>query len=154
MDYFLLKQLSIIPVYSKQISEEQEATICQTKHISSLLSFDYLEEEQLISDRLKVLLEQLTISVQWKPFIFLDSSSNQQAMFWHFTPVSLQPKELDYFIDGFVCHFTLDYLEGRHIPPIFQIKSKKGTISNIVHLSVAESILRRGYTGLQLLRLS
>ena len=42
---------------------------------------------------------------------------------------------------------------AKKAPGILRVRSPKGTVFIIVHLSVAESLLRRGICGLELMRL-
>jgi hypothetical protein len=52
--------------------------------------------------------------------------------------------------DGIVKRIFL----GNDFPPvIFKVKSPRGVVSDIVHISVAESLLRRKYLGLKLTRI-
>ena len=71
MDYFLLKQIGTISIPKEKEHNQEEPSVRIMENISSLEKFDYLAEEALFSDRVKLLLEQYLIEEDWRPCTFI-----------------------------------------------------------------------------------
>ena len=80
---------------------------------------------------------------------YLDSEKQDVTVLWIFNPPVLDDLESTYKPDGHVSGITSIV----DTPPIFMVKSPKGACSIIIHLAVAESMLRRNILGLKLTRL-
>lgn len=154
MDYFLLKQLGNISIPKQKNTNQNEPSIRMIQGISSLEKFDYLAAEALVSDRLKLLLEQYLLDSEWQPCAFVEPSKKAQKTFWFLPPLPYLPEQITFAPNGtpYSIHINEDDFSKKS-PGIFRIPNPKGTPFVIVHLSVAESILRRGFCGLELVRL-
>ena len=127
MDYFLLKQSGTVTVPKAPKTEDtslEDPSVRIIHDIPSLQKFDYIAGEHLISDRLKQLLEQYLPEQLWRPCVFVDTQTVEQITF------------------------------AEKAPGLLHLRGSKGMSFLVVHLSVAESILRRGICGLELLRLT
>ena len=174
MDYFMIKQSGtiVIPRESKLEAQKQnvpprksagsdspipsspDISVRPMSDISSLDRFDYISAETLLSDRLKLLFEQYLIDQDWKPCVFIDQEKKLQKTFWFLPPLPYQPSRIIYASNGLPAYVYIEESDfARKSPGIFRIRSHKGPHTVIVHLSVAESILRRGICGLELVRL-
>lgn len=155
MDYFLLKQSGNISIPRTKDNKHDEPSIRIMQDISQLDRFDYLAAESLVSDRMKLLLEQYLLNSEWQPCAFVEPSKKLQKIFWFLPPLSYFPEQVTTAPNGTVCSIHVKKEDFcKKSPGIFRIPNPKGTPSVIVHLSVAESILRRGLCGLELVRLS
>lgn len=154
MDYFLLRQSSTIQVPQEKNRQAGEPSIRIMEDISSLDKFDYLSAEALVSDRMKLLLEQYLLEQEWQPCAFVEPQKKTEKTFWFLPPLSYQPEQVTYASNGLPCAvFVKEEDFAKKSPGIFCLKNPKGSPFVIVHLSVAESILRRGYCGLELQRI-
>ena len=153
MDYFLLKQLGTVSIPREKKREPGESSVRVMENIASLRNFDYIAAESLVSDRVKLLLEQYLPEQEWQTCAFVDPQKQEQETFWFLPPISYVPEDIS-FANGLPCSVTIndeDFAEKSS--GIFYIPNPKGTPFVIVHLSVAERILRRGFFGLILERL-
>ena len=154
MDYFLLRQSGTIQVPQEKNRQAGKPSIRIMEDISSLDKFDYLSAEALVSDRMKLLLEQYLLEQEWQPCAFVDPQKKAEKTFWFLPPLSYQPEQVTYASNGLPCAvFVKEEDFAKKSPGIFFLKNPKGSPFVIVHLSVAESILRRGYCGLELQRI-
>ncbi len=166
MDYFIIKQSGTISIPGEPRSETQtpdaskpavsspEISIRAIDDIAALDRFDFIAADTLISDRLKMLLEQYLPAQTWKPCVFINPSRKLQKTFWYLPPLPYQPEQIIYGTNGIPSAISVSRQDfARKSPGIFRIRSHKGPYVVIVHLSVAESILRRGICGLELVRL-
>jgi hypothetical protein len=80
---------------------------------------------------------------------YLDSVKPDFTALWIFNPPVRSDFEVTYRTDGHVSQIT----PTDDMPHIFMVKSPKGIRSIIIHLAVAESMLRRNIYGLKLTRL-
>lgn len=99
----------------------------------------------LISDRVKLLLEQYLPSMEFTPFLLEGKDTPEM---WGFHPKPLDGKQARYDVDG-----TVEALCYRGLLPVFTIPNYK-KISYVVSLALAESLLRRGFVNLGLKRLN
>ena len=91
----------------------------------------------------------------WHPCVFVEPPKQAQKIFWFFPTLSYTPKQISFTSNGLSCSIHIqeeDFITKS--PGIFYIPNSKGTPFIIIHLSIAESILRRGFCGLELERLS
>lgn len=157
MDYFLMKQSGtiIIPKEPKTGScLPQEPSVRNMENLSSLDKFDYIASEQLISSQLKQLIEQYLPEQTWRPCVFIHMEKKEQKTFWFLPALPYIPKQTITESNGIPAAVYVDDKDfAQKSPGIFCIRNPRGTNFLIVHLSVAESILRRGICGLELVRL-
>jgi len=157
MDYFLMKQsgtISIPKAAMPEVPSSQEPSVRITEDLPSMSKYDYIASEQLLSDRLKQLLEQYLPEQPWQPCVFIDPKKKEQITFWFLPDLPYVPRQVIMASNGLPAAVFIDEQDfAKKSPGIFRIRSPKGTVFLIVHLSVAESILRRGICGLELERL-
>lgn len=151
MDYFLLKQSNQIAWNQNEISQSKEATLCKLDDITQFKGIDYLSKENLISDRLKLILESFLPKNIWKPYVFMDMKKEKQEIFWNLEAEIYLPDKLELNSIGYPHRMQIDV---EKIPRIFRIVQKKGMVFIFLHLSVAESMLRRGILGLDYIPIS
>ncbi|MCL2152159.1 MAG: hypothetical protein FWH57_04240 [Oscillospiraceae bacterium] len=151
MDYFVLEQTAFIALNAVKTGETKNAVLYKTSEISKLLKIDYIYKGSLVSDRLKQLFERYLPQNKWIMNGYVDIESGIQEVFWQMDLFEyIQLKDAVFRNDGIVKKLSL----SEDFPPvIFKVKSPRGVISDIVHISVAESLLRRKYYGLKLTRL-
>ena len=154
MDYFLLRQSGTIQVPQEKNRQAGKPSIRIMEDISSLDKFDYLSAEALVSDRMKLLLEQYLLEQEWQPCAFVDPQKKAEKTFWFLPPLSYQPEQVTYASNGLPCAVCVKQEDfANKSPGISCLQNPKRSPLVLVHLSVAESILRRGYCGLELQRI-
>lgn len=158
MDYFLVKQSGTVSI-PKEIGKGDpvgmEPSVRIMDSVSILRKFDFIASEMLTSSRLKHLLEQYLMEQAWRPCIFVDLKKKEQETFWFLPPLPYAPEQISIASNGLPLAVYVGSQDfAKKSPGIFRIRSPKGVYSMVVHLSVAESILRRGICGLELKRLS
>lgn len=158
MDYFMIRQSGTItiPKASPEESRVQEdPSVRVMENLALLNKFDYLAIEHLLSDPLKQVIEQYLPEQLWRPCVFIHPQKKEQKTFWFLPPLPYQPKQVTFASNGLPATIVIqDEDFAKRAPGILRIRSPKGAVSIIVHLSVAESILRRGICGLELVKLS
>lgn len=147
MRYFVME--SINNEMPRQ-SQGGKPEVRQVPDLSDFYGIDYVARDGLISDRLKLLIELYMPGYDFKPVAFLDMNKPEQIIFWEFNPTLYNDCQADYRNNGLLSHISLN---SDNAPPVFSMRSPKGLYSIIVHISVAESILRRNILGLKLTRL-
>lgn len=157
MDYFLMKQLGTISIPrapKSEIRTSLEPSVRIAEDLSPFYKLDYIAGEQLISDSLKQLIEQYLPEQIWRPCVFIVPQKKEQVTFWFLPRLPYVPKQVVTASNGIPVAVYVDEQDfAEKSPGIFRIRSPKGSIFIIVHLSVAESILRRGICGVELVRL-
>lgn len=159
MDYFMIKQTGTIVIpkeesFASFAASSTEISIRPMADLSQLDRFDYIASETLISDRLKLLFEQYLIEQDWKPCVFIDQERKLQKTFWFLPSLPYQPRKIIYASNGLPAAIYIEESDfAKKSPGIFRIRCRKGPHTVIVHLSVAESMLRRGICGLEFVRL-
>ena len=158
MDYFLLKQSGTVTLPKAPKTEDaslEDPSVRIIHDIPSLQKFDYIAGEHLISDRLKQLMEQYLPEQLWRPCVFVDTQTVEQITFWFVPSLPYVPKKVVAASNGIPAAVYIDaQVVAEKAPGILHIQGAKGMSFLVVHLSVAESILRRGICGLKLLRLA
>jgi hypothetical protein len=124
------------------------ATLIETLDLNPLKTIDYASGQKLVSDRLKLVFEMFMPKLEFIPVVFSDKKDI--LTFYKFTPPLYEHCIPAYRIDNTVSRIT--FLNGPP-PVIFTTKPQKNTYSAIVHLSVAESVLRRRILGLRFTKL-
>ncbi len=158
MDYFLLKQSGAISIPKDPTAldpRSHDPSIRVMDDLSALQKFDYIAGESLLSSRLKELIEQYLPEQAWRPCVFINPAQRQQEVFWFLPTLSYQPEKITTASNGTPSAIYVKETDfAKTSPGIFCIRSPKGSRYTIIHLSIAESILRRGICGLELARLS
>ena len=151
MDYFVLEQTDFVALNAVKTGETKNAVLYKTSEINKLSKIDYIYKGSLVSDRVKQLFERYLPQNKWIMNGYVDIEAGMQEVFWQMDLFEyIELKDAVFRNDGMVKKLSLD----KDPPPvIFKIKSPRGTVSDIVHISVAESLLRRKYYGLKLTRL-
>ena len=143
--YFVMEQLDNIPnIPPPKTTEVQKMT-----NLMNINGIDYFTRYSLISDDLKKLIEIFMPGYNFELAAYLDSEKQDVITLWTFNPPVCGDFETVYRTDGHVSHIT----PTDDMPRIFMVKSPKGIHSIIVHLTVAESMLRRNIYGLKLTRI-
>jgi len=151
MDYFVLEQIDYFSINAVKTGETKTAVLLKSSDIGELLKFDYIHKGSLISDRVKLLFEKYLPYNKWIMNGYVDIEKGTQAVFWQMKLFEyIQLEGTVFRNDGIVRKISL---VDSSTPVIFKVKSPRGVVSDIVHVSVAESLLRRKYLGLKLTRL-
>lgn len=106
---------------------------------------DYVEKpRRMVSNRMKQLLELYEAGLNWTSVILTAKEAKRQELYWF-----LEAREREVLSDRSrrdrLGHVTACVLDGRRLGSE-RILSAEGQV--IVHLDVAESLLRRAYSGL------
>ena len=155
MDYFILEQVSYFKgLDAQQVSKTKGSELYRTSKTADLQDIDYIEKDFLISDRLKLLFEKYLPYNKWELRVFLDLNKGQ-AVFWKLEAEEYMATEQSVFDEnGILQELRISEMLNT---PIFKVilpeNTKDRSFSIVVHLSVAESILRRKYLGVNLIRI-
>lgn len=149
MEYFLLKQSKTVFIPKTVFAENQEAVIYKVKDIAEFKQLDYIKTFHLISDRVKILLELYLPTRDWRGLVFINDKS-EQAVFWYLDLNVYENWKTEINREGQTS--IIDHL-GEIFPRICKIKLNDGSKEILVHLSIAESIIRRGYLGVEFIKL-
>lgn len=144
MDYYVMEQIQKLPSMEKEIVEDLDATIYKVHDLRKLKSLDYIKSMDIISNRFKQLLDLFLPERAWRPCVFVDTEKVEQEAFWHLSIEDYMPEEVEFHNDGFIFKIKV----SMDTPRIFRLKHKRGTFI-IVHVSIAESVLRRNILGLE-----
>lgn len=171
MEYFQMSQDKTIPnavepvgvlkviekdmIKQQNFSKSDEIPVqFEIKDNDSTEYIDFIEfPVPLVSDRMKNILCKYDDRTFFKPIFLADIKRSRQDIYWLMVPGKIdclsQKSEMD--LNGAMKRIVIDYEKVRY-NKIFTIK---GIVENIiiVRLDVAESILRRGFTGIRLTRL-
>ncbi|MFK4303943.1 hypothetical protein ABH892_004071 [Paenibacillus sp. RC254] len=114
---------------------------------------DFLEFPlPLMSDRLKALLEKYMPGLEWKAAILTDFQQARQDVYWMLRPpiVDCVSAQTEWYPNDVLKHLVLK--KGDIPSPVFRIA---GLIEPhiYIHLAVAESLLRRSFTGIRVQRI-
>jgi len=150
MRYFVMEH---IDSEMTRRSQGYAAEIRETSDLGAFYGIDFAARDGLISERLKLLMERYMPKYSFVPVVFLDTKKQEQIGFWRFSPPILSPAhyQADYRNTGVISHISVT---RENAPTVFSVRSPKGAWSVVVHVSVAESMLRRGILGLKLTRLN
>jgi len=149
MRYFVMEPLgnTLLPTAPKG----GDAEVIVTSNLSRFEEIDYDARSELISDRLKLLMEMYMPKYDFSPVVYLDTAKEEQMVFWRFRPPQYDDYEASYRNDGTVSHIA--FRDDRY-PIAFTARSPRGKRSIIVRLAVAESALRRCILGLKFTRVT
>ena len=151
MDHFVLEQIDYATVSAVKAGETRNAVLLESGDTSKLVKFDYIHKGSLVSERVKQLFELFLPNNKWVLNGYVDVEKGIQVVFWQMRLFECtQTKGTVFRNDGIVKEISLC---EDPLPVIFKVRSPRGVVSDIVHISVAESLLRRKYLGLKLTRL-
>ncbi|MEB9892339.1 serine protease, partial [Bacillus cereus] len=111
---------------------------------------DWIERPiPLVSDSLKQLLTKIAPDVKVAPLVLADMKKLRQDVYWIIAPPRIDCLSLktEFLKDGTLKRLVIDNRKASR--PIFQIKGIREKYT-FVNLAVAESILRRSYSGIKL----
>jgi hypothetical protein len=147
--YAMVSNASILlPVVSS--GENSDAILTTNLHRFSDIDYDMRNE--LISERLKNLMNKFLTRYDFLPFFFVDTDTRESLVFWRFRPPVYEGFDATFRNDGIVSHIAFDRFDD--VPIAFTVKSPRGVRSIVVRLAVAESALRRSIFGVDFLRVT
>jgi len=149
MRYYVMEALGNILLPSAPKGEE--AVVVQASDLSRFDEIDYDARSELISDRLKMLMERYMPRYDFQPVVYLDIEKQEQLVFWRFRPPAYGDYEATYRNDGIISHIVFP---NNDAPIVFTARSPRGTRSIVVRMAVAESTLRRCILGLKFTKLN
>lgn len=112
------------------------------------------EKINLVSDKLKQILEKYDKNIFFRPLVFQDIKNKKQSVYWVavFEDIDCLSEETEFHKDGKLKRLVVDKekVEG------YRIFTVKGMLENyiIISLDLAESLLRRDFLGLKIKRIS
>ena len=144
MRYLVMEPVgnTLLPIVSGGKSSE----VVIASNLSLFDNIDYDARSELISERLKLLLEKYLPKYDFQPVVYLDAAKNDQMIFWRFRPPTYDDYDVVYRNDGIVSHITF---RDERYPIVFTARSPRGVRSIVVRLAVAESTLRRCILGVK-----
>jgi hypothetical protein len=123
-----------------------EAEVVMTSDLSRFRDIDYETRSELISERLKLLLEQYLPEYDFEPVVYFDRDKEEHIVFWEFKPPLYEDFQAVYRNDGIISHISFPIVNA---PIVFTVRSPKKVRSIVVRMAVAESVLRRGIFGVK-----
>jgi hypothetical protein len=144
MRYFVMEALGEIILPSAPKGENAE--VVGAADLDRFGEVDYDSRNELISDRLKLLMERFMPKYDFRPVVFLDIEKQEQLVFWRFRPPLYENYQVTFRNDGLVSHITFP---DNNAPIVFTARSPRGVRSIVVRMAVAESTLRRCILGLK-----
>jgi len=149
MLYFVMEPIDgiLLPAASKSDKTE----VIAATGLSRFCEIDYDVRSNLISERLKLIMERFMPKYDFQPVIYVDPPKNELKVFWRFKPALYDDYQADFRSNGIVSHISFPEKIG---PLVFTVRSHKGVPSTVVRLAVAESILRRCIFGVKFTRVS
>ena len=144
MRYYVMEALGDVLLPS--VPKGEDAEVVRVADFSRFEEVDYDSRNELISDRLKLLMERYMPKYDFQPVVFLDIEKQEQLVFWRFKPAFYENYQATFRNDGLVSNITFP---DNNAPIIFSARSPKGVRSIVVRMAVAESTLRRCILGLK-----
>ena len=145
MRYFVMEPQGDILLPTAPKGEEAEVVL--SSDLSRFYEIDYDARSELISERLRLLIELYMPRYKFRPVVYIDQPKEEQLVFWRFRPPPyMEEYQATYRSDGIISHFVAP---NNDAPIIFTARSPRGVRSIVVRLAVAESVLRRGIFGVK-----
>ena len=144
MRYYVMEEFGNVSLPTVPKGEDAEVVISSELERFSEIDFD--PHGELVSDRLKLLLERYMPKYDFQPVVFLDTKKQAQMVFWRFTPPDFDGYKAEFRNDGVISHIS--FLSD-DFPIVFTARSPRGVRSVVVRMAVAESTLRRSILGLK-----
>ena len=168
MEYFIISQDIAIPdqvlpvgilkvidresIKPENIRKMDELAVqFEIKENNKAVYVDFIENPvPLVSDRLKDILSKYEERIFFKPVLLADIKNTRQDVYWLLVPDSIEclSDKSEFNKNGTVKNLVLDENKVR-FRKVFKVK---GILENliIIRLDVAESLLRREFTGIKL----
>jgi uncharacterized protein YjbI with pentapeptide repeats len=148
MHYYVIEPTGTVLLPAVPKSEKSDLVF--TSDLSSFSDIDYDSRSDLISERLKLLIERYMPDYEFESVIYYDKAKAEQLIYWRFRPPLYEDFQAAYRSDGIVSQISCPIPKA---PIVFTARSPKGVRSVIVRMAVAESILRRSILGLKLTKI-
>jgi hypothetical protein len=132
----------LLPAVPKGVN----AMAVEASDLKRYSGIDYDARSELISDRLKLLMERYLPRYDYQPVVYVDRDRNEQLRFWRFRPGHYTDCQATFRSDGVVSHISFP---NNDAPVVFTARSARGVRSIVVRLAVVESCLRRNMFGLK-----
>jgi hypothetical protein len=126
--------------------KDENAAVIAASDLGRFSDIDYDMRSELISDRLKMLIERYMPKFAFEPIVYLDLAKQEQAVFWRFRPAHYTDYQAAFRNDGIVSRISFS---NYNAPVVFTARSPKGIRSIVVRMAVAESVLRRCILGVK-----
>lgn len=151
MHYFVLEQDERSKpslVINASANDVLEGSSLYVREELEVVFIDFVEEPQpIVSNRMKQLLELYESRLAWTPVVLTAKEAKRQELYWY-----LQPSEREVLSDKSkrdrLGNVTTVVLDGNRLQQE-RLFCAGGRI--IIQLDVAESLLRRAYTGMRLI---
>ena len=149
MRYYVMEALGkiLLPLAPKG----EDAAVVRASDLSRFGEIDYDSRSELISDRLKMLMERYMPKYDFQPVVYMDTEKQEQSVFWRFRPLTYGDYEATYRNDGIISQIVFP---NNNAPIVFTARSPKGVRSIAVRMAVAESTLRRCILGLKFTKIN
>jgi len=144
MRYYVMEALGDVLLPSAPKGDDAE--VVNAADLAHYSDIDYDSRSELISDRLKLLLERYMPAYDFQPVVYLDVEKQEQLVFWRFRPPNYENYQATFRNDGIVSYISFP---DNNAPIVFTARSPKGVRSIVVRMAVAESTLRRCILGLK-----
>lgn len=135
------------------MKEPQDAPLFLAVHTDQRTIYpDFLEFPiPLVSDRLKALLEKYMPGLEWEAAILTDFQQARQDVYWVLRPpiIDCLSAKTEWYPNDTLKRLVLR--QGEMESPVFRIE-RLIEPHIYIHLSVAESLLRRSFTGIRVQR--
>ncbi|MCL1873566.1 MAG: pentapeptide repeat-containing protein [Clostridiales bacterium] len=144
MHYYTMEPAGALLLPAAAGGENTELVLVSDfKHFNDI---DYDARSELISERLKLLMEQYLPEYDFEPVVFYDKEKDKQTIYWRFQPPLYEDFHTTYRSDGIVKSISFPINDA---PIVFTVRSPKAVRSIVVRMAVAESILRRSILGVK-----
>jgi len=149
MRYYVMEALgnAMLPTAPKG----DDAAVVKATDLGRYGEIDYDSRSELISDRLKLLMERYMPKYDFQPVVYLDQEKDEQLIFWRFRPPAYEGYEATFRSDGIVSQISFP---DNDAPIVFTARSPRGARSIAVRMAVAESALRRCILGLKFTKIN
>lgn len=170
MDFFVISQderisVAVKPINVSKVISQEMLDINKAKKMGRLFLqlqikdkeyneyIDFIESPMLASDKLKTLFEKYDTGVYYIPVMLADMKRQRQDVYWLLVPHEKDclSQKAEFNKDGSIKKLIINEKKAAG----FKIFKIKGVLENylIIRLDVAESILRRDFTGITLKKL-
>lgn len=129
------------------ISETYESTIFHDYLTTASVKYQY----HIISDRLKLLISLYLLNYDWTPVVLIDQF-DKGYLYWFLEPININciSSKTSFNHDRTLKELIIDKQNiGKN--PVFQVNTQIQK-ANIVRLDLAESMLRRGFLGIDFIK--
>jgi len=149
MRYYVMEPTGTILLPAVPKGENPEIVLASD--LNRFSDIDYDLRSELISDRLKLLMERYLPRYDFRPVVYLEKAKLAQMVFWRFKPPHYADYQATFRSDGVLAHISFFHNKA---PVVFTAQSPRGIRSIAVRMAVAESTLRRGIFGVKFSQIS